>query len=46
MYNLIIFDADLHTRTGRYSNVNLACQNRGRDDLSRICDKAVEPTTH
>ena len=24
MYNLIIFDADLHTRTGRYSNLNLA----------------------
>ena len=26
MYNLIMFDADLHTRTGRYSNLNLACE--------------------
>ena len=29
MYNLIIFDADLHTRTGRYSKLNLACETEG-----------------
>ena len=49
MYDLLKFNADLHTRTGRYNKLNLACpqsQNRGREVLLRICDKAVEPITH
>ena len=29
MFDLIIFNADLHTRTGRYSKLNLACETEG-----------------
>ena len=52
MYDLLKFNADVHTRTGRYSKLNLTCPrfNRGakggREDLERICDKIVEPTIH
>ena len=52
MYDLLKFNTDVHTRIGRLSKLNLACPrfNRGaeggREDLQRICDKIVEPTTH
>ena len=45
MCDLLKFNADLHTRTGRYSKLNLACP-RFKEDLWRRCDKTVEPTTH
>ena len=45
MCDLLKFNADLHTRTGRDSKLNLACP-RFKEDLWRRCDKTVEPTTH
>ena len=45
MYDLLKFNADLHTRAGRYIKLNLACP-RFKEDLWRRCDKTVEPTTH
>ena len=48
MYDILKFNADLHTRTGRYSKLNLACPrfNRETEGGRTFSVSAVESTTN